>query len=65
MDSTLCLCVWIRAMRIAFSTASAPPLVKKTFAIFGPASSTMRLAASPRLSFACCGAIVDNFPACS
>ena len=40
-------------MRIAFSIASAPPFVKKTFAKLSPANSTILCAASFRASFAC------------
>ena len=45
-------------MRIAFSTPSAPPLVKKTLLWWAPARAVMRFAASPRASLACCGATV-------
>ena len=49
-----------RAIRIAFSIASAPPFVKKTFAKPSPARSTMRFAASPRARFAVDGATVAS-----
>jgi hypothetical protein len=52
-------------MRTAFSIASAPPLVKKTFSIPSGDTSAISRAASDRTSLACCGAIVDSFAACS
>ncbi|MNP70920.1 hypothetical protein D3C76_1672240 [compost metagenome] len=52
-------------MRIAFSLASAPPLVKKTFLKPAGACSMMRLAASPRIKLAVAGAMVANDAACS
>ena len=58
--------VWIRAMRTAFSIASAPPLVKKTWVNRSPgARSTMSRAASERAALACCGATVASSAACS
>ena len=54
-----------RAIRIAFSFASAPPLVKNTFSMPSGASAASRAAASPRASFACCGAIVVSLAACA
>jgi hypothetical protein len=48
---------------MAFSFASAPPLVKNTFSKPAGASSESRVAASPRASLACCGAIVASFAA--
>ena len=53
------------AIRIAFSFASAPPLVKNTFSMPSGASAAILVAASPLASFACCGAIVVSFAACS
>ena len=52
-------------MRMAFSLASAPPLVKKILSMPSGASSAMRAAASPRAAFACWGATVASLPACS
>ena len=52
-------------MRIAFSLASAPPLVKKTLFMPSGARSTMRFAASPRASLACWGATVASLAACA
>ncbi len=52
-----------RAIRMAFSLASAPPLVKNTFSIPAGASAASRVAASPRDSLACCGASVVSFAA--
>ena len=54
-----------RAIRIAFSIASAPPLVKNTLFRLAGASSAIIRAASLRAAFACCGAIVARIPACS
>jgi len=54
-----------RAIRIAFSFASAPPFVKNTFSRPSGASAAIRAAASPRTSMACCGAIVASLAACS
>ena len=51
------------AILMAFSFASAPPLVKKTFSMPSGASAASRLAASPRASLAWCGAIVVSFAA--
>ena len=56
--------VWMRAILIAFSMPSAPPLVKKTFSWLGLARATILEAASPRASFAACGAIVVSRSAC-
>ena len=53
------------AIRIAFSFASAPPLVKNTLLKPSGASEVSRSAACPRASLACCGAIVASRPACS
>ena len=50
---------------MAFSFASAPPLVKKTLLNGRPAFSRMRLAASPRAMLAWPGAIVVRTSACS
>jgi hypothetical protein len=60
----------MRAMRTAFSMASAPPLVKKTCVNRSPfswpgARSTMSRAASDRAALACCGATVASSAACS
>ena len=52
-------------MRIAFSFASAPPLVKNTFAKPSGAFARMRCAASPRARFAVAGPMVASVPACS
>ncbi len=52
-----------RAIRIAFSFASAPPLVKNTFSIPAGARPASRLAASPRTALACCGAMVVSLAA--
>ena len=52
-------------MRIAFSTASAPALVKNTFSNPPLATSITRLAASFRAILACCGATVVSTAACS
>ena len=53
-------------MRVAYSIASAPPLVKNTF-VPSPvrARSTIRWAARLRWSLAWTGAIVHSRPACS
>ena len=53
-----------RAIRMAFSFASAPPLVKNTFAKGSPATSRMRSAASPLVRLACAGATVGSTAAC-
>ena len=50
---------------MAFSIASAPPLVKKTLFMPSGARPAIRLAASPRASLACCGAMVASLAACS
>ena len=50
---------------MAFSMASAPAVVKKTFANLSPTNSTMSRAAWLRTSLACCGAIVVITAACS
>ena len=55
----------MRAMRIAFSTASAPPLVKNTLFMFSATKPVMSWAASPRAAFACCGAMVESVAAWS
>ena len=55
----------MRAMRTAFSLASAPPLVKKTLFIPSGARPAMRIAASPRAALACWGATVDSSAAWS
>ena len=65
MESTLSRPVCRRAIRIAFSIASAPPLVKKTLLKPSGARSTMRWAASPRERVAVEGATVASRPACS
>ena len=52
------------AIRIAFSFASAPPFVKKTFSMPSGARPAIRVAACDRASFACCGAIVASRAAC-
>jgi len=54
-----------RAIRIAFSFASAPPLVKKTVLRSPGAISAMSRAASLRASLAKAGEIVQSFAACS
>ena len=55
----------VRAIRTAFSIASAPPLVKNT--LFRPAGarSVIRRAASPRVRLAVDGAMVASVAACS
>ena len=63
-DRTLCRPVCSRAMRIAFSMASAPPLVKKTFECPGGARSMIAFAVRPRTNDACCGARVAWTAAC-
>ena len=63
--STLSRPVCSRAIRIAFSFASAPPLVKNTFSIPAGASAASRLAASLLASLAYCGAMVVSFAACA
>ncbi|CAM5657463.1 hypothetical protein SMICM304S_05134 [Streptomyces microflavus] len=52
-------------MRMAFSTASAPPLVKKILSRSPGVRSAMRRAASERASMANAGAKVASLPACS
>ena len=52
-------------MRIAFSFASAPPLVKKTLRNPSGAFDRMRCAASPRARFAVAGPMVASRAACS
>ena len=52
-------------MRVAYSAASAPPLVKKTMFKSPGASSAINRAASLREAFANGGATVQSFPACS
>ena len=52
-------------MRAAFSTASAPPFVKNTIDRSPGARSTIRRAASLRMSLAMLGAIVHRRAACS
>jgi hypothetical protein len=47
-------------MRMAFSLASAPPLVKKAMSRSPGAISASIRASSPRLSFARLGAIVQR-----
>ena len=59
--STLVRPVCSRAIRMAFSLASAPPLVNKIFSSPSGASAASRVAASPRVSLACCGAMVHSF----
>ncbi len=54
-----------RAIRTAFSIASAPPLVKKTRFRPSGACEVISSAASARTSLAKAGAIVHSFPACS
>jgi hypothetical protein len=63
VERILCLPVCNRAMRTAYSTASAPPLVKKTLLNPSGARSVMRFAAALRASLACCGAMVQSFAA--
>ncbi len=55
----------MRAMRIAFSVASAPPLVKNAMSMSPGASSATIAASSARLALACCGATVHSRSACS
>ncbi len=50
---------------MAFSLASAPPLVKKTFENPSGVRSRMSSAACARVSFACAGATVVSCAACS
>ena len=52
-------------MRMAFSVASAPPLVKNTMSRSPGASSAISRAASLRASLAMNGAIVQSLSACS
>ena len=52
-------------MRIAFSLASAPPLVKKTMFMPSGATSAMTRAASERMSLAIARETVISRPACS
>ena len=52
-------------MRIAFSVASAPPLVKNTLSMLSGATSMMRRAASDRSALAWNGAMVHSRPAAS
>ena len=58
--STLCRPVCSRAIRIAFSLASAPPLVKNTWFRSPGASSAISRAASLRASLANAGGIVHS-----
>ncbi|MCP2318125.1 hypothetical protein APR12_003478 [Nocardia amikacinitolerans] len=58
MESTLSRPVCRRASRMAFSLASAPPLVKNTLSIPSGASDVIRWAASPRRRFAVAGPMV-------
>ncbi len=51
-------------MRIAFSLASAPALVKNTLLKPAGARSTMRFAASPRARLAVAGAMVTKVSSC-
>ena len=62
---TLSRPVTSRAMRIAFSLASAPPLVKNTFSNPSGARSVMSRAAFARVSFANGGAAVASVSSCS
>jgi len=57
--------VYSRARRIAFSLASAPALVKKTFSKQAGACDKILPAASARVRLAVEGAIVVRTPACS
>ena len=50
---------------MAFSLASAPPLVKKTMFMPSGAISAMARAASLRMSLAMAGEMVVSRPACS
>jgi hypothetical protein len=50
---------------MAFSLASAPPLVKKTLPNVEPARARMRFAASPRARLAWAGATVVSTSACA
>jgi hypothetical protein len=50
---------------MAFSLASAPPLVKKILVKGAPAFDRMPWAASPRVKFACAGATLGRIAACS
>ena len=52
-------------MRMAFSVASAPPLVKNTMSRSPGASSAISRAASLRASLAWIGATVHSLSACS
>jgi hypothetical protein len=52
-------------MRMAFSLASAPALVKNTLLKPSGASSTMRFAASPRARLAVAGAMVTSSSSCA
>ena len=64
-ETTLSRPVCRRAIRIAFSLASAPPLVKKTLENPAGACDRMRSAACPRVRLAVAGAIVVSVAACS
>ena len=50
---------------MAFSLASAPPAVKKTFSKPSGARCRISRAASARVAFACAGATVVSFDSCS
>ena len=65
MDTILSRPVTCLAMRIAFSLASAPPLVKKTLFMPSGAFEATFFAASPRVRFAVAGATVVRRAACS
>ncbi len=64
-DSTLGRPVCSRAMRTAFSTASAPALVKKILSRSPGVRSAISRAASERTSTAKPGATVHSLAACS
>ena len=64
-DTTLSRPVCRRAIRIAFSLASAPPLVKNTLVNPSGAWLSTRSAARPRVRFAVAGATVVSVAACS
>ena len=54
-----------RAIRIACSLASAPPLVKNTLSRSPGVWLAISRAASERAALACCGATVHRYAACS
>ncbi len=65
VESTFCRPVCRRAMRIAFSLASAPPFVKNTRLRSPGARPAMSRAASLRASLANAGWIMQSLSACS